>query len=219
MKIDRLVRVTKKRIATVHRQPSWNGSLVRKKEILKWAAAGAALGSIVPVIGTGIGAAIGGTLGLIFGKSEEKKDSKWFTIMPHCAHRSDGLCAIFPPEPQNHTPSPLKTTQNGADDFWGRESLCSRLPGVRFQCDPILNCQKKTKIWLSRKRWTAGNLLPNREALAGYRGAALTRGIKGDEIPCKDADKRQSAKRFVYTSGSLVAFEFTHRFSHLWRNV
>ena len=31
MKIDRLVRVTKKRIATVHRQPSWNGSLVRKK--------------------------------------------------------------------------------------------------------------------------------------------------------------------------------------------
>ena len=74
MKIDRLVRVTKKkRIATVHRQPSWNGSLVRKKEILKGAAAGAALGSIVPVIGTGIGAAIGGTLGLIFGKSEEKK--------------------------------------------------------------------------------------------------------------------------------------------------
>ena len=66
----------KKRIATVHRQPSWNGSLVRKKEILKGAAAGAALGSIVPVIGTGIGAAIGGTLGLIFGKSEEKKDSK-----------------------------------------------------------------------------------------------------------------------------------------------
>ena len=73
MKIDRLVRVTKKRIATVHRQPSWNGSLVRKKEILSRAAAGAALGSIVPVIGTGIGAAIGGTLGLIFGKSEEKK--------------------------------------------------------------------------------------------------------------------------------------------------
>ena len=76
MKIDRLVRVTKKRIATVHRQPSWNGSLVRKKRFSKRAAAGAALGSIVPVIGTGIGAAIGGTLGLIFGKSEEKKDSK-----------------------------------------------------------------------------------------------------------------------------------------------
>ena len=65
MKIDRLVRVTKKETS--------NGS---KKEILKGAAAGAALGSIVPVIGTGIGAAIGGTLGLIFGKSEEKKDSK-----------------------------------------------------------------------------------------------------------------------------------------------
>ena len=46
MKIDRLVRVTKKRIATVHRQPSWNGSLVRKKEILKGAAAGAALGAL-----------------------------------------------------------------------------------------------------------------------------------------------------------------------------
>ena len=44
-----------------------------EKEILKGAAAEAALGSIVPVIGTGIGAAIGGTLGLIFGKSEEKK--------------------------------------------------------------------------------------------------------------------------------------------------
>ena len=73
MKIDRLVRVTKKRIATVHRQPSWNGSLVRKKEILKMSSSWAALGSIVPVIGTGIGAAIGGTLGLIFGKSEEKK--------------------------------------------------------------------------------------------------------------------------------------------------
>ena len=73
MKIDRLVRVTKKRIATVHRQPSWNGSLVRKRDSQRRAAAGAALGSIVPVIGTGIGAAIGGTLGLIFGKSEEKK--------------------------------------------------------------------------------------------------------------------------------------------------
>ena len=72
MKIDRLVRVKKKRIATVHRQPSWNGSLVRKRDSQR-AAAGAALGSIVPVIGTGIGAAIGGTLGLIFGKSEEKK--------------------------------------------------------------------------------------------------------------------------------------------------
>ena len=50
MKIDRLVRVTKKRIATVHRQPSWMGAWFEKKEILKWAAAGAALGSIVPVI-------------------------------------------------------------------------------------------------------------------------------------------------------------------------
>ena len=26
-------------------------------------------------------------------------DSALFTIIPSCAHRSDGLCAIFPPEP------------------------------------------------------------------------------------------------------------------------
>ena len=85
----------------------------------------------------------------------------------------------FPPEPQNHTPYPLKTAQNGADDFWGRESLCSRLPGVRFQCDPILNCQKNKKYDFHENGERAGNLLPNREALAGYRGAALTRGSKG----------------------------------------
>ena len=56
----------------------------------------------------------------------------------------------FPPEPQNHTPYPLKTAQNGADDFWGRESLCSRLPGVRFQCDPILNCQKTKNMTFTK---------------------------------------------------------------------
>ena len=72
MKIDRLVRVTKKRIATVHRQPSWNGSLVRKRDS-QMSSSWSSIRSIVPVIGTGIGAAIGGTLGLIFGKSEEKR--------------------------------------------------------------------------------------------------------------------------------------------------
>ena len=208
----------KKRIATVHRQPSWNGSLV-EKEILKWAAAGAALGSIVPVIGTGIGAAIGGTLGLIFGKSEEKKIVNDFTITPHCAHRSDGLCAIFPPEPQNHTPYPLKTAQNGADDFWGRESLCSRLPGVRFQCDPILNCQKTKKIWLSRKRWTGRQFIAESWSVGGVSGAALTRDQRGWKPFARTPIRDRALKRFVYTSGSLVAFEFTHRFSHLWRNV
>ncbi|WP_204752691.1 hypothetical protein, partial [Escherichia coli] len=40
-----------------------------------------------------------------------------FTITSHCAHPSDGLCAIFPPEPQNRMSYPLKTAQNGADDF------------------------------------------------------------------------------------------------------
>lgn len=80
MKIDRLVRVTKKENSNGSSSTELEWEPGSKKEILKGAAAGAAagaaLGSIVPVIGTGIGAAIGGTLGLIFGKSEEKKDSK-----------------------------------------------------------------------------------------------------------------------------------------------
>ena len=80
-------------------------------------------------------------------------------------------------------------------------------------------CQKNKKYDFHENGERAGNLLPNREALAGYRGAALTRGSKGMKSLCKDADKRQSAKRFVYTSGSLVAFEFTHRFSINGRNV
>ena len=50
-------------------------------------------------------------------------------------------------------------------------------------------------------------------------GRSPDQGIKGDKIPCKDSGYGRNAKRFVYTSGSLVAFEFTHRFSHLWRNV
>ena len=74
MKIDRLVRVTKKENSngSPSTELEWEpGS--KKKEILKGAAAGAALGSIVPVIGTGIGAAIGGTLGLILGNLKKKK--------------------------------------------------------------------------------------------------------------------------------------------------
>jgi len=47
-----------------------------KKKILKGAAAGAALGSAVPIIGTAVGAAIGGTLALVFGKPEKEDSSK-----------------------------------------------------------------------------------------------------------------------------------------------
>ena len=51
-------------------------------------------------------------------------------------------------------------------------------------------------------------------------GRSPDQGIKGDEIPLQGlSGYGRNAKRFVYTSGSLVAFEFTHRFSHLWRNV
>ena len=74
MKIDRLVRVTKKENSNGSSSTELEWEPGSKKEILKGAAAGAALGSIVPVIGTGIGAAIGGTLGLIFGKYKKKKD-------------------------------------------------------------------------------------------------------------------------------------------------
>ena len=110
-----------------------------------------------------------------------KKDSKWFTITPLRAPLRRPV-RDFPPEPQNHTPYPLKTAQNGADDFWGRESLCSRLPGVRFQCDPILNCQK-TKIWLSRKRWTGRQFIAESWSVGGVSGRSPDQGIKGDEIP------------------------------------
>ena len=110
----------------------------------------------------------------------------------------------FPPEPQNHTPYPLKTAQNGADDFWGRESLCSRLPGVRFQCDPILNCQKQ-KYDFHENGERAGIYCRIVKRWRGI-GAQPWPGDQRDETLCKDADKRQSAKRFVYTSGSLVAF-------------
>ena len=72
MKIDRLVRVTKKENSNGSSSTELEWEPGSKKRFSR-AAAGAALGSIVPVIGTGIGAAIGGTLGLIFGKSEEKK--------------------------------------------------------------------------------------------------------------------------------------------------
>ena len=75
---------------------------------------------------------------------------------------------------------PTETAQNGADDFWGRESLCSRLPGVRFQCDPILNCQK-TKIWLSRKRWTGRQFIAESWSVGGVSGRSPDQGIKGDE--------------------------------------
>ena len=72
MKIDRLVRVTKKRIATVHRQPSWNGSLVRKRDSQR-SSSWSSIREHCPCCGTGIGAAIGGTLGLILGNLKKKK--------------------------------------------------------------------------------------------------------------------------------------------------
>ena len=129
----------------------------------------------------------------------KKKDSKWFTITPHCAHRSDGLCAIFPPEPQNHTPYPLKTAQNGADDFWGRESLCSRLPGVRFQCDPIQLPKKQKNMTFTKT--VNGQAICCRIVALRWRlsGRSPDQGSKGMKSLCKD--ERQSAKRFVYTSG------------------
>ncbi|HFQ5986577.1 TPA: hypothetical protein ACHR7L_004897, partial [Yersinia enterocolitica] len=67
------------------------------------------------------------------------------------------------------------------------------------------------KNWITANGERDGNLLSFREALAGCRGAAMTRGSKGMKSLCKDSDKRQRAKHFVYTSGSLVAFEFAHR--------
>ena len=209
----------KKRIATVHRQPSWNGSLVRKRDSQR-SSSWSSIREHCPCYWNRNWRSYWWDSRTDFGKSEEKKDSKWFTITPHCAHRSDGLCAIFPPEPQNHTPYPLKTAQNGADDFWGRESLCSRLPGVRFQCDPILNCQKNKKYDFHENGERAGNLLPNRESVGEGIGAQPWPGSKGMKSLCKDTPIRDRARSvFVYTSGSLVAFEFTHRFSHLWRNV
>ena len=74
MKIDRLVRVTKKENSngSSSTELEWEpGS--KKRDSQRSSSWSSIRGSIVPVIGTGIGAAIGGTLGLIFGKSEEKK--------------------------------------------------------------------------------------------------------------------------------------------------
>ena len=55
MKIDRLVRVTKKENSNGSSSTELEWEPGSKKEILKGAAAGAALGSIVPVIGVGSG--------------------------------------------------------------------------------------------------------------------------------------------------------------------
>ena len=74
----------------------------------------------------------------------------------------------------------------------------------RFQCDPILNCQKNKKYDFHENGERAGNLLPNRESVGGYRGAALTRGSKGMKSLCKDTDKRQSAKRLYIHQVALL---------------
>lgn len=56
-----------------------------------------------------------------------------FNITPYYAHRSDGLYAIFPPKPQNHTSSLLKMPQNRAGAFYGRESLCMPMTDTTLQ--------------------------------------------------------------------------------------
>ena len=56
----------------------------------------------------------------------------------------------------------------------------------RFQCDPILNCQKNKKYDFHENGERAGNLLPNRESVGEVSGAALTRGSKGMKSLCKD---------------------------------
>ena len=70
------------------------------------------------------------------------------------------------------------------------------------------------------KRWTGWQFIVISWGVGeGVEGAAMTRGSKGMKSLCKDSDKRQRAKHFVYTSGSLVAFEFAHRLWTKWRNV
>ena len=217
MKIDRLVRVTKKRIATVHRQPSWNGSLVRKRDSQR-SSSWSSIREHCPCYWNRNWRSYWWDSRTDFWEIWRKKDSKWFTITPHCAHRSDGLCAIFllslKTTHLTHW-KPLRMAQmiSEAVNRYAAGCLASG-----FSAIPYLTA-KKQKIWLSRKRWTGRQFIAESWSVGGVSGRSPDQGIKGDEIPCKDADKRQSAKRFVYTSGSLVAFEFTHRFSHLWRNV
>ena len=64
----------------------------------------------------------------------------------------------------------------------------------RFQCDPILNCQKNKKYDFHENGERAGNLLPNRESVGGYRGRSPDQRIKGDEIPLQGHSIRDRAR-------------------------
>ena len=68
----------------------------------------------------------------------------------------------------------------------------------------ILNCQKNKKYDFHENGERAGNLLPNREALARYRRRSPDQEIKGMKSLCKDTDKRQSAKRLYIHQVALL---------------
>ena len=110
----------------------------------------------------------------------------------------------FPSEPQNHTPYPLKTAQNGADDFWGRESLCSRLPGVGFSAIPYLTA-KKTKNMTFTK--TVNGQAICAESWKRWRrvsGRSPDQGSRGWNPFARTLDKRQSAKRLYIHQVALL---------------
>ena len=65
-----------------------------------------------------------------------------------------------------------------------------------FSAIPYLTA-KKQKYDFHENGERAGNLLPNREALAGYRGAALTRGSKGMK-PFARTPIRDRARSVLY---------------------
>ena len=73
-----------------------------------------------------------------------------------------------------------------------------------FSAIPYLTAKKNKKYDFHENGERAGNLLPNRESVGGYRGAALTRGSKGMKSLCKDTDKRQSAKRLYIHQVALL---------------
>lgn len=95
-----------------------------------------------------------------------------FTITPHYAHRWNGLCAILPPKPQFSTSYPLKTAQNGSDDFWGYESLCRQMHDCLFRSDPIEKHLKKQInhiVQKVHKQVTKALCLPSRHPITGYQ--------------------------------------------------
>ena len=192
MKIDRLVRVTKKRIATVHRQPSWNGSLVRKRDSQR-SSSWSSIREHCPCYWNRNWRSYWWDSRTDFWEIWKKKDSKWFTITPHCAHRSDGLCAIFPLSLKTtHLThwKPLRMAQmiSEAVNRYAAGCLASGFSAIH-------NCQKNKKYDFHENGERAGNLLPNRESVGESIRAQPWPGSKGMKSLCKDLDKRQSAKR------------------------